>query len=230
MSDRGTVSAAGLLKGGLKALAAGLAALLVAPLVLCYRASVAVAPGRADIIFQGYSEFWSLGPGLLGNYLRRAFYRQTLTSCAPDCSIGFGTVFATTQVEIGRRVYIGPFCNIGHATIGDDCLLGTGVNLLSGRRQHFIDRLDIPIARQGGIYDRIVIGRDCWLGNGAMILADVGEQAVVAAGAVVPRAVPPRHIVGGNPAREIGVRGLQLDPIHPEPIVPETKPGRGLEA
>ena len=184
-----------------------IATLLVLPLFVLYRVVATLAPGRVDRIFQGYSQLLSLWPGITGDFLRRAFYRLTLRRCSPSCSIGFGTVFATPDVEIGEGVYIGWYGNIGHVSIGDHTLLGSNVTILSGKRQHHFDRLDIPIRHQGGTYTPVDIGDDVWIGNGAIIMETVGRQAVVAAGAVVTAAVPERSIVGGNPARVIGQRG-----------------------
>jgi virginiamycin A acetyltransferase len=193
------------------------AMVIVLPFVAAYRVCVLVAPDRADSFFQAQSETFSLWPGLTGGYVRRAFYRLTLTRCANDCSIGFGTLFATRAAEIGTGVYIGPFGNIGHATIDDDTLLGSNVTILSGRQQHQFERLDVPIRHQGGAYARVHVGRDVWIGNGAIISSDIGDQAVVAAGAVVVRPVAPRSIVGGNPAKVIGERGIARSDA-PEPI------------
>ena len=182
------------------------AAAVALPFFLAYKASAGLMPQRADSFFQGYSETLSLWPGITGNVVRRAFYRMSLRKCTTDCSIGFGTTFATPAVEIGSGVYIGTFGNIGHVTIGADTLLGSNVTILSGRQQHRFDRLDIPIRHQGGTYARVQIGQDVWIGNGAIISADVGDHAVVAAGAVVVRPVVSGSIVGGNPAVTIGER------------------------
>ena len=184
-----------------------LATILVLPLFLLYRLVASLAPARVDRIFQGYSQLLSLWPGITGDFLRRAFYRLTLRRCSTNCSIGFGTVFATPDVEIGSGVYIGWYGNIGHVSIGDNTLLGSNVTILSGKRQHHFERLDIPIRHQGGTYTQVDIGDDVWIGNGAIIMEAVGRQAVVAAGAVVTAAVAERSIVGGNPARVIGERG-----------------------
>ena len=191
------------------------ATVMVFPLFAFYRLAVSLAPGRVDRIFQGYSQFASLWPGMTGEFLRRAFYRLTLRRCSPNCSIGFGTVFATPDVELGDGVYIGWYGNIGHASIGDNTLLGSNVTILSGKRQHHFDRLDIPIRHQGGTYAQVDIGDDVWIGNGAIILERVGRQAVVAAGAVVTAPVTERAIVGGNPARVIGQRGATTPPVSP---------------
>jgi virginiamycin A acetyltransferase len=190
-----------------KAAVGAVATVIVSPLVLAYRVALLIAPGRRDRIFQGYSQLVSLWPGITGEFLRRAFYRVTLRRCPSDCSIGFGTVFATPDVEIGHGVYIGWYGNIGHASIGDDTLLGSNVTILSGKHQHHFDRTDIPIRHQGGTFSRVAIGDDVWIGNGAIVLADIGRQAVVAAGAVVVAPVRERSIVGGNPGRVLGERG-----------------------
>ena len=206
----------------LRAVVDGLASLVVMPLVGAYRLAAALWPARKDDLFQGYSELLSLWPGITGNVLRRAFYRATLRRCAAECAIGFGTLFATAEVEIGEHVYIGANCMIGHVTIGDHVLIGSNVDILSGKRQHHFDRLDIPIRLQGGAYTRVTIGADAWIGNGATIMDHVGSQAVVAAGAVVVKAVTPRAIVGGNPATVLGLRG-RAAPGRQEKVGPEVE-------
>jgi acetyltransferase-like isoleucine patch superfamily enzyme len=197
--------------------------LVVLPLVARYRVMARLAPGRFEQIFLGYSQRVSRWPGIGGSYLRVAFYHRTLTRCPRSCRIEFGTTFPTPLVELGENVYIGPFCNIGHATIGDDTLLGTGVTILSGSRQHHFDRLDVPIRLQGGTYSRVHIGADVWIGNGAIVMEDVEPQAIVAAGAVVTKRVPARAIVGGNPARTIARRGGD-DDATPAPAAPVAAP------
>lgn len=189
-----------------KSLGSLLAAIPMLPLALLYKVNVLLFRTRRDEIFQGFSQFVSLFPGFSGNYLRRAFYRQTLAHCSTDCHIGFGTLFATPDVRIGKSVYIGPHCMIAHATIGDDVLLGSHVDIVAGRHQHNFDRLNVPIRVQGGSYEPVSIGRDVWIGNGATVIADIGNQAIVAAGSVVVKPVEPRTIVGGNPARLISTR------------------------
>ena len=75
----------------------------------------------------------------------------------------------------------------------------------SGSSCHF-DTLDKPIRLQGGDWRPIRIGRDSWIGNGAVVMADVGEQCVIGAGSVVTRLVDDRSIVVGNPAKVIRKR------------------------
>jgi acetyltransferase-like isoleucine patch superfamily enzyme len=190
----------------LKAVAAGLATLLALPAILMYRIQSGLLPSRRDEVFQGYSQLVALWPGLVGNFVRQAFYRATLRRCSSTCQISFGVHFATPEVEIGEHVYVGSRCLIAHARILDHTLLGSNVDILAGKRQHNIDRLDVPIGMQGGKYTIVTLGPDCWIGNGATVADNVGEQAVVAAGAVVVKPVAPRTIVGGNPAKVIAER------------------------
>jgi virginiamycin A acetyltransferase len=189
-----------------KAVVDGIALILVSPLVAAYRLSRFVAPQRRDTAFQSHSQLLSLVPGTLGIFVRRAFYRACIHLPPRDCSIGFGTLFSTPAIGIGEGTYIGEYCNIGDVMLGRDVLLGSNVTLLSGRRQHDATLLDVPIRCQGGTYDLIAIGDDVWIGNGAIVMADVGAHAIVAAGAVVVKPVAPYHIVAGNPARTIGTR------------------------
>ena len=190
-----------------KGILEGVAFVFALPFLLLYRLAVVVLPNHRERVFQDFSQLLSLWPGVSGSTVRRAFYRRTLRRCSRTCTFGFGAVFATPDVEIGERVGIGLFCNIGHATFGDDILLGSNIMILSGRHQHGTDRLDIPMRQQPGSYSRVAIASDVWIGSGAIIMADVSSGAVVSAGAVVVKPVPARSIVGGNPARVIGERG-----------------------
>ena len=156
--------------------------------------------------FTSVSQYLAIFPGSFGIYLRAAFYHQALKACDNNCNIEFLTTFVTPDTCIGKNVYIGSQCNISLANIGDDCLFGTGIMVTSGQNQHAFTSRDIPIRLQGGSMQLITIGRDCWIGNGAIIMADVGDGCVVAAGSVVTKPVPPFSIVAGVPAKVIGSR------------------------
>ena len=115
---------------------------------------------RATDSFTAISQLLSLLPGKSGSYLRVAFYRHTMRHCSADSFIGFGSVFSQTDTHIGSGVYIGPQCNIGGSRIGNDCLLGSAVHVLSGKKQHSLTRLDIPVRDQGGVFRSVAIGED----------------------------------------------------------------------
>jgi virginiamycin A acetyltransferase len=166
---------------------------------------------RTDQPFQGCSQLLSLVPGLPGNYLRQQFYRLTLAKCSDDCCIEFGTRLNQRSIEIGKRVYIGTNCCIGACRIDDDVLIGSNVDIISGKKQHHFGSLDIPMREQGGEYEKIVIGEDSWLGNSSVILANVGAKCIIAAGGVVINDVKPYSIAGGNPAKILKSRLSEAD-------------------
>lgn len=140
---------------------------------------------RPDELFAGFSQFYSLWPGKIGVYIRRNFYRFTLAHLGADVTIGFGTVLSHRATEIGDNVYIGPQCNIGLCQIGAECLIGSGVHILSGTKQHNFTDTSKPLREQGGTYTKVKIGANCWLGNCAIVMGDVAERSVIGAGALV---------------------------------------------
>ncbi|MFO0809869.1 MAG: acyltransferase [Gemmataceae bacterium] len=155
---------------------------------------------RGETWFVFGAELVSLVPGKPGIFVRRAYYRMTLNSCASDASIGFGTLFAHPDAEVHPGVYVGSRCTFGKAVLGRDATVGSNVDVLSGRRQHGFGRFDVAVQRQGGEFQQIQIGPNCWLGNSAVVMADVGEASVIGAGSVVVKPIPPRSVAVGNPA------------------------------
>ncbi|HET8800072.1 MAG TPA: acyltransferase [Marinobacter sp.] len=177
---------------------------MVAPLFALHRLLSLVAD--RDSSFQSFSQFFSLIPGKPGIYLRAAFYRLACPDTSDDISIGFLTVFSHWDTTIGKGVYIGPQCNIGKCIIGESTLLGSGVHVLSGSKQHNFDDPTRPIQEQGGTFTKTRIGRDCWLGNASVVMNNVGNHSIVAAGSVVSQIVESGFIVAGNPAKVIRPR------------------------
>lgn len=158
---------------------------------------------KNDALLASFSQLLCLIPGKLGVYLRAGFYRFTLSSCSPDAVISFLVLLSQRDTEIETGVYIGPQCNIGKCKIGQDTLLGSGVHIMSGKGQHNFDDLSKPIKEQGGTFDKVTIGSGSWVGNNALIMANIGKHCVVAAGAVVIDDVEDYSVVAGNPAKVI---------------------------
>jgi acetyltransferase-like isoleucine patch superfamily enzyme len=161
---------------------------------------------RRDGWFAGCSELLSLAPGKPGIFLRRSFYRMTLAVCATDCHIGFGTTLAHPDAEIHPGVYLGSRCTVGSVVFERDVTVGSNVDLLSGRRQHGMARVDVSVQHQSGRFERIRIGANSWIGNSSVIMADVGEKSVIGAGAVVVRPIAAVTVAVGNPAKVIRER------------------------
>lgn len=104
--------------------------------------------------------------------------------------------------SLGKNVFINHACSfldIGGITIEDDVLIGPRVNITS--ESHPLD----PADRAALVLKPVHIKRNAWIGAGATILpgVTVGENAVVAAGAVVSRDVPPNTVVAGVPAKVV---------------------------
>jgi acetyltransferase-like isoleucine patch superfamily enzyme len=164
---------------------------------------------KSDAWFASCGQFLSLFPGLLGIFLRRGYYCMTLDSFSRDCSVGFGAWFSHPQCKIGANVYIGARCILGLCDIGDETLIGSNVDLLSGRHQHHFNDGLRPIREQGGTFSKVTIGRNCWIGNSAVVMADVGENCIVGAGSVIVKPIPPNSVAMGNPAIIKKTRGSE---------------------
>ncbi len=192
------------MKAIFKTLADAIATAAVLPAAGLYWAAAALL-GRARA-FPGWSQAFALLPGTCGAYLRRAFYRLALAGCGRGAWIGFGTVLSHPGARIGRDVYVGAYCSLGEVTLEDDVLLSSGVSVTNGARQHGIERLDVPIRQQPGEWPRVTIGEDSWIGERAVVMADVGRHCVVGAGAVVLEPVPDYAVAVGVPARVVRFR------------------------
>ncbi len=119
-----------------------------------------------------------------------------------DCAHGF--------FEIGEHSFVGTNAVLGAGggiQIGNNVLIGQSVNIHA--ESHVFDDCTRPIREQGVIYRTVVIEDDVWVGSKATILGGVtvGHGAVIGAGAVVTRSVPPLAIVVGVPARVLRYRG-----------------------
>ena len=106
------------------------------------------------------------------------------------------------NLRIGKRVFLNSGCSFqdqGGVTIGDDCLVGHDVVFASLNH-------DLDPAKRGDLHPApIVIGSNVWIGARATLLAGVtvGDDAVIAAAAVVTKDVPAGAVVVGAPARVV---------------------------
>lgn len=139
------------------------------------------------------------------------------------------SVHSTSKIEAGSTFYFstmakhsfcGYDCEILHADIGSFTSIANGVVIGGGRHPMewvgmspvFYEGRD-SVAAKFSKHSRepprrVVIGHDVWIGHSAILLpgVSVGDGAVVGAGSVVTKVVPPYAIVGGNPARHIRYR------------------------
>jgi len=107
------------------------------------------------------------------------------------------------NIRLGADVFLNFNCvilDVVAVTIGTGTQIGPAVQIYTA------DHPRDPAIRKTGVeFGRpVLIGRNAWIGGGAIILPGItiGDDAVVAAGAVVTRDVPPGATVLGNPARQ----------------------------
>jgi len=160
-----------------------------------------------DRALEGSTQLLAMLPGLCGEYVRRAFLAWMIAECHTSATICFGTILSKTATRIGENAYVGPYCSLGSVTIERDALIATGVHILSGGRIHGTADPTRPIREQEGDFIHITIGAGCWIGAGAVIMADVGRDSIVGAGAVVTRPIPAAVMAAGVPAKVIRPRG-----------------------
>ena len=94
----------------------------------------------------------------------------------------------------------------GSISIGNHVRVGP--NSLFRASNHRFDRNDVPIVEQGHRAGQITVGNDVWFGAGVIVLPDVniGDGAVIGAGAVVAKDIPERAIAVGLPAVPVSFR------------------------
>ena len=114
-----------------------------------------------------------------------------------------GTFFARRDVVLERGVYIGSYCVIGRSHIGANSQIACNVHILSGRYQHLRDEQGNTLGSESGLFEEVTIGRNCWIGTPAVVMADIGEGTTIGAGAVVTHSIPPGVVAVGNPARVV---------------------------
>ena len=106
------------------------------------------------------------------------------------------------NLTVGKNVFINSGCKLqdqGGITIGDGTLIGHNVVLATLNH-------DLNPARRRDLHPApIRIGKNVWIGSNATVVpgVSIGDGAIVAAGAVVTKDVPPNTVVGGVPARII---------------------------
>jgi acetyltransferase-like isoleucine patch superfamily enzyme len=154
---------------------------------------------KTDLAFHFGANLVALVPGLPGDFIRAAYYVMTLKSFHPTATVNFGSYFSSREATMGAKAGMGAYCIIGEVSIGPRVRLASRVSIVSGLHEH----------GNTATYDheqvhrptRVIIGADAWIGEGAVVGADVGEKAIVAVGAIVVRPVPSGALAMGNPAR-----------------------------
>jgi len=149
------------------------------------------------------------GFGPTAKRLRRWAARDLFDQCGQGINIEKGAWFGSGRgVSIGDRSGLGLDCLVmGTLTLGRDVMVGPRCMFIS--ETHRMDDLSRPMTSQGMAQDLpIVVEDDVWFGAGVIVLPGVrvGQGAVVGAGSVVTKDVPPYACVAGSPARILRFR------------------------
>lgn len=151
-------------------------------------------------------------PGLLNCELRSESWRFRGVRLGPLSSLGCDQLHNAERLQIGKGTFVGKASihMLNPVTIGDNVVINDGVEILTGSH----DPLD-PHFRH--ILAPIVIEDYVWIATRAIILpgVTVGRGAIIGAGAVVAKDVPPYTIVIGNPARPIQKKRTEHLDYHP---------------
>lgn len=139
----------------------------------------------------------------------RAFLSELFGRPVPDSFRVFPPFYTDfgKNITVGEGVFINACCHFqdhGGVTLGDGCQIGH--NVVFATLNHDVN----PAMRSYTYPAPIVLGRKVWVGSNATILPGVtiGDNSIVAAGAVVTKDVPANTIVGGVPARRIKDIGM----------------------
>lgn len=164
-----------------------------------------------SLMARAHAAFGTLYKGVISR-----IYRARFTRYGRNFSFDPFGVYSFESISIGDNVNLGyrPILIAARSkiVIGNNVMFGPEVTIRGGN--HRIDIVGKPMIAVGDHEKRaeddpgVVIEDDVWIGTRAIVLAGVtiGRGAVVAAGALVTKDVPPYAIVGGNPAKVIRMR------------------------
>ena len=135
------------------------------------------------------------------------FAKKILLSCGNSVNIERGATF-NHNVSIDDYSGIGINCEInGPVEIGKYVNMGPEVVIYT--KNHSFEDKSLPMQQQGYTLEKkVVIGNDVWIGRRVIILpgVNIGDGAIIGAGAIVTKNVEPYSIVGGSPAKLIRYR------------------------
>lgn len=147
--------------------------------------------------------------GKMAKKIRAVSCKYLFRRCGLNINVEKGANFYTGwEIEIGDNSSLGINCMIPYdLKVGKDVMMGPYVVIIGDN--HRFDNLDLPMRLQGTQeYPPVRIGDDVWIGARAIILPGltIGNGAIIGAGSVVTKDVPPYAICAGNPAKIIRYR------------------------
>jgi len=158
---------------------------------------------KSTVLFELFAQTFSLVPGFFGPAVRASFYKQTLAQSHLDLFVAFGGLVSKIDTKIGRSVTIAAYASVGLADLDDGAAIGNGVSVLSGAKHHNFDDPEKGIFETEAVFTRISIGKNVFIGDKAVVMANIGEKTIIGAGSIVVKDIPSYSIAVGNPARVI---------------------------
>ncbi len=149
-------------------------------------------------------DFFTPG-GKIYNAIRCLLLRSILPEFGAKNKIDGGIYIGDgDDVQIGNRCQVNHGCRLVNVKLGNFDMIAPEVVFVP--KLHRASSNEIPMIEQGEIkFPRAVVEDDVWIGHRAIIMPGlrIGRGAIVGAGAVVTKHVPPYAVVGGVPARLI---------------------------
>lgn len=154
--------------------------------------------------------------GRLSKKFRAQLCNQIFRASGQNINVEHGAYFGSGKgIEIGDFSGIGVNCHVPpDIRIGKDVMMGPDVLIISRHQNHRFDDINRPMRLQGYAESSpVVIEDDVWLGARVIVLPGIriGRGAVIGAGAIVTKDVPPYAVCVGNPARILRYRNDPKD-------------------
>lgn len=158
--------------------------------------------------------FMSLFPGRVGQALRRCYIPKRIGSCGKNLIMAHNV-----KISSPEKLFLGDYVGVGvgaYFTAGGGIYIGNyvgiGPDVKIWSSNHIYKDPHTPWRYQGSELKPVHIGNDVWIAAGSIIKPgiSIGDGAIIGAGTVLSKSIPPYAIVSGNPGRVVGWR-LQPD-------------------
>lgn len=159
-----------------------------------------------ELVFKNLPLSYRIG-GKIARKLRFYSVKVFIKECGTNVNIERGASLSS-KLKIGSNSGIGQKAIIsGAVEIGNNVMMGPECIVYT--RNHRFSNTSIPMNQQGYEEEKpVYIEDDVWIGGRVIILPGrkIGHGAVIGAGAVITKDVPPFAVVGGNPAHILKYR------------------------
>ena len=140
----------------------------------------------------------------IGFWMRVQYYSNIFASCGKGMRIAPGVVFSSPEnISCGNGLRVNPqvyFIGKGGIEIGNNVIVSAGAKILSSSLN-----LEDGCVKRRHVHKKITIGNNVWIGAAAIICpgVNIGDNVVIAAGAVVTKDLPGNFIYAGVPAKPV---------------------------